>query len=118
MTLIGQFEELQLFIENMVTTLGLVIGIACALFIVERYRQQRQLRYDKQRSIETAGATSGKAVLFSGMTVILALIGVMLVPINIFFSLGLGAVIVVSVAVALTLTLLPAMLSLIGDRIN
>jgi RND superfamily putative drug exporter len=117
-TLIGQFEELQLFIENMVTMLGLAIGIDYTLFIVERYREQRQLGYEKQRSIEIAGATSGKAVLFSGMTVILALIGVMLVPINIFFSLGLGAVIVVSVAVALTLTLLPAMLSLLGDRIN
>lgn len=117
-TLIGQFQELQLFIENMVTMLGLAIGIDYALFIVERYREQRQIGQDKQQSIEIAGATSGKAVLFSGLTVILALIGVMLVPINIFFSLGLGAVIVVSVAVALTLTLLPAILTLLGDRIN
>lgn len=117
-TLIGQFEELQLFIENMVTMLGLAIGIDYSLFIVERYREQRRLGYDKQRAIEIAGGTAGKAVLFSGLTVILALIGVMLVPINIFFSLGLGAVIVVAVAVVLTLTLLPAMLSLLGDRIN
>lgn len=117
-TLVGQFEELQLFIENMVTMLGLAIGIDYSLFIVERYREQRRLGYDKQRAIELAGGTAGKAVLFSGLTVILALIGVMLVPINIFFSLGLGAVIVVAVAVVLTLTLLPAMLSLLGDRIN
>jgi RND superfamily putative drug exporter len=117
-TLAGQFGELQLFIENMITMLGLAIGIDYALFIVERYREQRRLGYTRQRAIEIAGGTAGKAVLFSGMTVILALVGVMLVPFNIFFSLGLGAVIVVTVAVLLTLTLLPAMLSLLGDRIN
>jgi RND superfamily putative drug exporter len=115
-TLIGQFQQLQLFIENMVAMRGFAIGIDNAFFIIERYREQRQLGYDKKQSIEIAGATSGKAVLFSGLTVILALIRVMLVPINIFFSLGLGAVIVVSVTMALTL--LPAMLSLLGDRIN
>jgi len=117
-TLAGQFGDLQLFIENMVTMLGLAIGIDYALFIVERYREQRRLGDNRQRAIEVAGGTAGKAVLFSGMTVILALIGVMLVPFNIFFSLGLGAVIVVAVAVSLTMTLLPAMLSLLGDRIN
>jgi RND superfamily putative drug exporter len=116
-TLAGQFGQLQLFIENMVTMLGLAIGIDYALFIVERYREQRRLGYNRQRAIEIAGGTAGKAVLFSGITVILALVGVMLVPFNIFFSLGLGAVIVVAVAVMLTLTLLPAMLSLLGDRI-
>lgn len=117
-TLVGQVVSLQLFIENMVTMLGLAIGIDYSLFIVERYREQRRLGYDKQRAIELAGATSGKAVLFSGATVILALLGVMIVPLNIFFSLSMGAILVVAVAVALTLTLLPAMLSLLGDRVN
>lgn len=117
-TLIGQFQDLQLFIQNMVTMLGLAIGIDYALFIIERYREQRTLGYSKQRSIEIAGGTAGKAVVFSGLTVILALIGVTFVGINIFYSLGLGAVIVVSIAVMLTTTLLPAMLSLLGDRIN
>lgn len=117
-TLIGQFQDLQLFIQNMVTMLGLAIGIDYALFIIERYREQRTMGYSKQRSIEIAGGTAGKAVVFSGLTVILALIGVTFVGINIFYSLGLGAVIVVSIAVLLTTTLLPAMLSLLGDRIN
>jgi RND superfamily putative drug exporter len=117
-TLVGQFQDLQLFIQNMVTMLGLAVGIDYSLFIIERYREQRRLGYDKQRAIEIAGGTAGKAVVFSGLTVILALIGVMFVGINIFYSLGLGAVIVVSVAVMLTTTLLPAMLGLLGDRIN
>lgn len=117
-TLLGQFQDLQLFIQNMITMLGLAVGIDYALFIIERYREQRSLGYDKQRAIEIAGGTAGKAVIFSGLTVILALVGVTFVRMNIFFSLGLGAVIVVAIAVMLTSTLLPAMLSMLGDRIN
>ena len=112
--LIGQWWDLQTFIQNMVTMLGLAVGIDYALFIAERYREERSKGYEKYRAIERAGATSGKAVLFSGCTVVLALLGVCLVPTNIFRSLGLGAVIVVVLAVIATMTLLPAMLSLMG----
>lgn len=117
-TIIGQFGELQLFVQNMITMLGLAIGIDYSLFLVERFREQRGNGYSKQRAIEIAGATSGKAVIFSGITVILAMLGVMLVRINIFFSLAMGAIVVVSVAVLLTATLVPALLSLVGDRID
>ncbi len=117
-TIIGQFGELQLFIQNMVTMLGLAIGIDYSLFLVERFREQRARGQSKQRAIEIAGATAGKAVVFSGITVILAMLGVMLVRINIFFSLSLGAVVVVGMAVILTATLVPALLSLIGDKID
>lgn len=117
-TIVGQFIDLQLFIQNMMTMLGLAIGIDYSLFVVERYREQRAYGFSVQRSIEIAGATSGKAVMFSGITVILAMIGVMFVRMNIFFSLGLGAIIVVAMAIILTATMLPAMLSLFGDKIN
>lgn len=117
-TIIGQFGDMQLFIQNMVTMLGLAIGIDYSLFLVERFREQRARGQSKQRAIEIAGATAGKAVVFSGITVILAMLGVMLVRINIFFSLSLGAVIVVSMAMLLTATLVPALLSLVGDRID
>lgn len=116
--LVGQWWDLQTFIQNMVTMLGLAVGIDYALFIVERYREERAKGYAQIRAIERAGATSGKAVFFSGCTVVLALFGVFLVPTNIFRSLGLGAVIVVVLAVLATMTLLPAMLGLLGDRIN
>ncbi|HYI24132.1 MAG TPA: MMPL family transporter, partial [Thermomicrobiales bacterium] len=115
---IGGFVELQLFIQNMVTMLGLAVGIDYALFIVERFREERRTGRSVQGSIERAGASASKAVVFSGATVVLSLAGVMIVPTNIFRSLGLGAVLVVVVAVAASLTLLPAMLSLLGDRIN
>ncbi len=108
----------QLFIQNMITMLGLAVGIDYALFIVERYREERHRGATVQRSIERAGATASKAVVFSGATVVLSLAGVMLIPTNIFRSLGLGAVLVVVASVLASLTLLPAMLSLLGDRIN
>lgn len=117
-TIIGQFGDLQLFIQNMITMLGLAIGIDYSLFLVERYREQRANGYSKQRSIEIAGATAGKAVVFSGVTLALAMFGVMLVRINIFYSLSLGAIVVVTIAVLLTATMVPAMLSLIGDKID
>ncbi len=117
-TLLGHVLSLNLFIQNMVTMIGLAVGIDYALFVVERYREERAAGFDRQRAIERAGATSSKAVVFSGITVVLALAGVILIPTNLFQSLGLGAVIVVLVAVAANLTLLPALLSLFGDRIN
>lgn len=114
----GIFGDQQLFIQNMITMLGLAVGIDYALFIVERYREERHRGATVQRSIERAGATASKAVVFSGATVVLSLAGVMLIPTNIFRSLGLGAVLVVVASVAASLTLLPAMLSLLGDKIN
>ena len=115
---IGGYVDLQLFIQNMITMIGLAVGIDYALFIVERFREGRRAGFGVQRSIERAGATASRAVVFSGATVVLSLAGVMLIPTNIFRSLGLGAILVVIVSVAASLTLLPAMLSLLGDRIN
>ena len=65
---------------NMITMIGLAVGIDYALFIVERYREERRHGRDKLEAIEIAGATASKAVLFSGMTVVLALFGLFLIP--------------------------------------
>jgi putative drug exporter of the RND superfamily len=115
---VGHFFPLSFFIVNMVTMLGLAVGIDYALFIVARYREERRRGMDKIDAISVAGATASKAVLFSGVTVMLALLGLLIVPITTFRSLGAGAVLVVSAAVAAMLTLVPAVLSLLGDRIN
>lgn len=117
-TILGQFSELQLFVQNMITMLGLAIGIDYSLFLVERFREQRAQGDSKQRAIEIAGSTSGKAVVFSGVTLILAMLGVMLVRMNIFYSLAVGAITVIAVTLMLTATLVPALLSLVGDRID
>lgn len=116
--LIGRFWDLSFFITNMITMIGLAVGIDYALFIVERYREERRRGRLKLDAIEIAGSTASKAVLFSGMTVVFALFGLFLIPTSIFRSLGLGAILVVIVAVAAMLTLIPALLALLGDRID
>jgi RND superfamily putative drug exporter len=85
---------------------------------VERYREERRQGLAKLEAIEITGATASKAVLVSGITVVLALTGLFLLPTTIFTSLATGAILVVLVAVAAMLTLIPALLSLLGDRID
>ena len=115
---VGQFVELSFFVVNMVSMIGMAVGIDYALFITERYREERRAGASKHEAIVTAGGTASRAVLFSGITVMLALLGLFIVPITTFRSLGLGALLVVSVAVVAMLTLVPALLSLLGDRID
>ncbi len=116
--LIGQTFELSFFVTNMITMIGLAVGIDYALFIVARYREERVRGHDPLEAIGRSGATANRAVFFSGMTVVLALIGMLLVPNTIFRSLGVGAIVVVLYAVAASMTLLPAVLALLGDRVN
>ncbi|MHB0981468.1 MAG: MMPL family transporter [Thermoleophilia bacterium] len=116
--LVGRVFELSFFVLNMVTMIGLAVGIDYALFIIERYREERRGGAGKHEAITIAGGTASSAVLFSGVTVVLALLGLFIVPITTFRSLGIGAVLVVSVAVVAMLTLVPAMLSLLGDRVD
>jgi RND superfamily putative drug exporter len=116
--LIGQLFELAFFVTNMITMIGLAVGIDYSLFIVSRFREERLRGYEKVDAIERAGATATRAVFFSGLIVVLALSAMLIVPNSIFVSLGLGAVTVVVAAVAAALTLLPALLSLLGDNVN
>ena len=116
--LVGQIGQLSFFVTNMITMIGLAVGIDYSLFIVQRYREERSNGLDKLAAIERSGGTAGRAVFFSGMTVVLALFGMLIVPNTIFISLGLGAILVTLVALAASMTLLPAMLSILGDRVN
>jgi uncharacterized membrane protein YdfJ with MMPL/SSD domain len=117
-TVVAQEFSLSVFIVNMMTGMGLALGIDYSLLVISRFREERGRGLDKQAAIGVTGATASKAVLFSGATFVIALLGLFLVPTNILRSLAAGAVIVGVVSVAAALTLLPAMLSLIGDRIN
>ncbi|MFQ5553789.1 MAG: MMPL family transporter [Acidimicrobiia bacterium] len=116
--LIGNAFDLSFFVVNFITMIGLAVGIDYALFIVARYREERVRGYDKLEAIGRAGATANRAVFFSGLTVVLALVGLLFVPNTIFRSLAVGAIVVVLLAVAASMTLLPAVISLLGDRIN
>jgi RND superfamily putative drug exporter len=103
---------------SVMTMIGLAVGIDYALFFLERYREERRHGALKNDAIERAGATAGKAVLFSGGTVVLALLGLIFMPITIFQGMGIGTALTVVVAVAAALTLVPAVVRLIGDWIN
>jgi RND superfamily putative drug exporter len=116
--LIGQGWHFSFFVVPMISMMGLAVGIDYSLFIVSRYREERAAGLDTLAAIEAAGSTSSRAVLFSGMTVVFALMGMLMIPTTIFRSLAGGAILVVVVAIAASLTLLPAVLGLLGDRIN
>jgi putative drug exporter of the RND superfamily len=117
-TLAGQVFELSVFVVNMLTGMGLALGIDYSLFILSRYREERVAGEDKHEAIGIAGATASRAVLFSGIAFVLAMIGMTLVPDTILRSLAVGAILVGIVSVAAALTLMPAILSLLGDRVN
>ncbi len=116
--LVGQAFDLSFFITNMITMIGLAVGIDYSLFIVSRYKEELGKGFDKVEAIGRAGATATRAVFFSGMTVVFALVGMLLVPNTLFRALGLGAILVVVSAVVASMTLLPAVLSLMGDKIH
>ena len=116
--LIGQAMDLVFFVTLMIIMIGLAVGIDHSLVIISRYRDELARGLDTNKAVERAGATAGRTVLFSGLTVVIALCGILIVPFSFFQSLGLGAVLVVLVALAATLTLLPANLAVLGPRIN
>ena len=114
---VGQAFELSIFVVNMLTGMGLALGIDYSLFILSRYREERLVR-ERLEAIALAGATASRAVLFSGIAFVLAMVGMTLVPDTILRSLAVGAILVGIVSVAAALTLMPAILSLLGDRVN
>ena len=115
---VGQAVTLSFFIVNMVTAMGLALGIDYSLFVLSRYREERHNGLAKNDAIVASGATASKAVLFSGSSFVVALCGLLLVPDTILRSLAFGAILVGIVTVVAALTLLPAMLALLGDRVN
>jgi RND superfamily putative drug exporter len=110
--------ELSFFVTNIITMIGLAVGVDYSLFVVDRYREERRRGAPKLDAIQIAGSTASRAVLFSGLTVVFALAGLFIVPNNIYRSLSIGAILVVIVAVLATMTLIPAVLSLLGDKID
>ncbi len=116
--LVGIAFELSVFTINMLTGMGLALGIDYALFVVSRFREERSGGRDKLDAIAATGGTASRAVLFSGCAFVIAMLGLLLIPNTIFRSLAAGAILVGITSVAAALTLLPAVLSLLGDRVN
>jgi RND superfamily putative drug exporter len=98
--------------------IGLGVGIDYALIIVARYRENRAAGQDNAAALSGAMGSAGSAVLFAGGTVVVAMAALVLTGLGFLASIGLATSLVVLVAVATALTLLPALLSLLGDRID
>jgi uncharacterized membrane protein YdfJ with MMPL/SSD domain len=116
--LLAQLFGLSIFTINMLTGMGLALGIDYSLFIVSRYREERAGRRPKLDAITAAGGTSSRAVLFSGTAFVVAMFGLLLVPNSIMQSIATGAILAGITSVAAALTLQPAVLGLLGDRVN
>jgi putative drug exporter of the RND superfamily len=115
---IGQAFVLNFIVVNTLVMMGLAVGIDYSLFVVSRFRDERRAGRSVEEAVATTGATASRAVLFSGATVVLALMGMFLVPHTIFRSIAVGASAVVLASVLAALTLLPATLATLGDRIE
>jgi putative drug exporter of the RND superfamily len=117
-SIVAEAVTVSVFLVNMLTGMGLALGIDYSLFVVSRYREERGRAAPQHDAIAAAGATASRAVLFSGTVFVVALTGMLLVPSNVMKSLALGAIAVGIVSVFAALTLLPALLGVLGDGIN
>jgi putative drug exporter of the RND superfamily len=115
---IGQFFEVNLFVTNMLVAMGLALGIDYSLFIVSRLREERAKDLPHREAILNVASTATRAVVLSGTAFSLALLGMFLVPDTVLRSLALGAIVVAVVSIAVALTFHPALLMVLGDRID
>jgi RND superfamily putative drug exporter len=102
----------------MVLLIGLAVGVDYSMFYLKRERQERAAGRSEREALEVAAATSGRSVLISGLTVIVAMAGMFLTGDPTFASLALATILVVAVAVLGSLTVLPALLSRLGDKVD
>jgi uncharacterized membrane protein YdfJ with MMPL/SSD domain len=106
---------------SLVVLIGLAVGVDYSLFYVRRERELRRRSggaLSPEQALDVAAATVGRAILVSGVTVILALAGLLVTGIAAFTSMALGTIVVVAIALIGSLTVLPAVLALLGDRID
>ena len=115
---ISQLWPVDESINSVVLLNGLAVGVDYALFYIRREREERARGRSEEAALEAAAATSGRAVLVSGFTVIAAMAGMYFGGAPTFLSFATGTILVVAIAVLGSLTVLPAVLSKLGDRVN
>ena len=104
--------------SSVMLLVGLAVGVDYCMFYLRRAREERALGKDTRTALSIAAATSGRSVLISGLTVVVAMSGMYLSGMLLFDGFGTAAILVVLVAVVGSLTVLPAMLSWVGDRVD
>jgi RND superfamily putative drug exporter len=116
--LVAQFTDVSIFSVNLVTMLGLGLAIDYSLLIVNRYREELGKGLESGPAIVVTVATAGKAVAFSGIAVAVSLLGLLFFPQMVLRSFALGGALVVLLAMVWALTVLPALLAILGPRVN
>ena len=114
----SSFTHLSVFALNIVTGLGLGLAIDYSLFMVSRYREETARSGFGADALRRTLATSGRTILFSSLTVAASLASLTIFPQNFLFSMGLAGAVVALVAATLALVVLPAILALLGPRVN
>jgi uncharacterized membrane protein YdfJ with MMPL/SSD domain len=105
-------------VQAVVMLVGLAVGVDYTLFYLRREREERAAGRGERAALEAAAATSGRSILVSGATVLIAMAGMLFSGDKTFISMGIGTMIVVAVAMVGSLTVLPAVLSKLGDRVE
>ena len=118
MALASQLLPLDNIAMPAIMLIGLAVGVDYSLFYIRREREERAKGHSKLEAIDIAAATSGRAVLISGLTVMAAMAGMLLTGNTIFVSMGIATILVVAVAVIGSLTVLPAILAAFGDKLE
>ena len=107
---------MSVFVTNMASMIGIGVAVDYSLFVVARYREEVEAGRSPEEARSVAMATSGLAVLFSGLTVIISLAGLWMLDNTAIRSMALGAMLVVAVAMLAATTLLPALIAVLGRR--
>jgi RND superfamily putative drug exporter len=118
---IASATPMSIFVLNLATLLGLGLGVDYSLLMTSRFREELAARSGPDRvadAVRVTTATAGRAVFFSGLTVLLGLLGMILFEFRILRSVGIAGAVVVGLAVAAALTLLPAILAIVGERLD
>jgi RND superfamily putative drug exporter len=118
MSVVGEFTDVSIFSVNVITALGLGLAIDYGLFVVARFREELTPGREVADALATTLATAGRTVLVSGLTVAISLAAMLFLPFMFVRSLGTGAIFSVVLAMIAALTVLPALLSLLGRRVD
>lgn len=116
--ILAKFTPMSVFVLNLTSMIGLGVGIDYSLLMVTRFREELNHGLRRREAAERTVVTAGKAVVTSGLTVVVGLAALLFTPLVDTRSIGLGGIVVVAVAVILSLTLLPALLAALGREID
>ncbi|MFG2140029.1 MMPL family transporter [Streptomyces sp. NPDC048650] len=116
--LVGRWVPFNSAASAIVLLIGMAVGIDYSLFSLRRVREERAAGHEVREALRITAATSGRAVVASGLTVMICMLGLLFTGVDVFTGLTVGTLLVVGLAVLASVTVLPALLSALGDRVD